>query len=88
VATPDFIQVAPDGGGKKMRTEIDQVIQPDGTTVDVHREIVSGPPEWQETLREQYMRRLAEDTLAATQQMVNLLAAQAGRTSPYGGSIP
>jgi len=83
MATPNYIQVAPDSTGKKMRTEVDSVVQTDGTAVDTHREIVSAPPEWYETEREEYMRELAENTLLA---LLDLAAAL--RLTPGGGDLP
>jgi hypothetical protein len=87
MADPSFIQVAPDGGGKKMRTEIDLVTQPDGSIATTHREIVSAPPEWMESERDKYMRAIQENILLALRQMVNQLAAQSGRFSPYEDTL-
>jgi hypothetical protein len=83
---PGFIQVAADGVGKRMRTEVDSVIQPDGIAVDTHREIVSPPPEWTESAREKYMRQNAEDTLLTLNKILVVLIAMSGPTSPQGVS--
>jgi hypothetical protein len=87
-STPGFIQVAVDGAGKRMRMVLDHVQQPDGSVLDVYTEVVIAPPEWQESTRDAYMRRLAEDTLIATQQMVIQLAAMSGPRSSMGGNLP
>lgn len=82
-----FIQVAPDSTGKKMRTVVDSIRQPDQTFADVHTEIVQEKPEFTESQREAYMRKLAENTLLALNQIVILLAATSGRQSTYGRDI-
>lgn len=84
---PGYIQVAADGVGKKMRTEVDSVRQPDGTLADVHREIVSGPPEWFETAQDEYMRQLQENILIELRTHTQLLATMMGPTSATGSNV-
>lgn len=82
-----FIQVAPDSIGKKMRTRVDSIPQPDGTVATVHTEVTQGRPEWDESARDVYMRQLAENSLLALTQIVNLLAASSRSTTPYEDTL-
>lgn len=38
--TEGYIQVLPDSTGKRTRTELSSAVQPDGSTVDVHTQVV------------------------------------------------
>jgi hypothetical protein len=86
MADPGYIQVAPDGSGKKMRTEIDSVKQPDQTYADVHREIVSGPPEFIESAHESKVRQLLEAQQVTLDKILLVLLIIAGPTSSQGVS--
>lgn len=41
MADPSFVQVAPDGSGKKIRNLQLDVVQPDGTTATVQMQVVN-----------------------------------------------
>lgn len=85
---PGYIQVATDGTGKKMRTEVDSIRQPDGSYSDVHREIVSPPEEWNESNRDEYVRQTGESILNELRQITRLLSTIAGGlTTPQGNPI-